>query len=789
MLKRTYLLSSIALIALPAVAHAQEAPQPADDGAGNEIVVTGTAGGGVSRQAAAFAITSISADAIEQAAPNSTADLLKVVPGVMAESSGGQNGANIFVRGYPSGGDAEFVTLTTQGVPFFSPPTLSFLENTQLIRIDETIARVEAVRGGTGALFANGQPGLTVNFVQKEGGPEFEGLVKASVTDFGDVRGDLRLSGPLGDNTTFMVGGYYSSGHGIRNPGFTAEKGGQITANIRHDLDKGSILVFARYLNDHGQWLLPIPVIRDGDKVRQFGNIDPGTGVIAGPETRLSVLPDGTRADLGDGRGAKLINLGTNFDYEIGDGLQLRYRASYLKGDADTTGLVPASTAMSAADYAASLGSTIGSLTYVNGGDAVANAGSQQVIRAGTWIVRKQIEDFTNDLNVEWDSGNNKFTLGAYFSDFSSKDQWNLGNIQLLTAENNARLLNLTLANGQVVTDRGFTQGSFFNVNAAYDGREYAFYAVDEFQITPELRFDAGLRYQHYKATGTLENNATVPDADGDANTLYDQNVAVLDGTFRNISYSKGAWSWTAGLNYDFSSSVGAYVRYNRGNTNPFFDNLRDGIRVSPRVDNFEGGVKVRTDMLSLYATLFHTKFEGLVTTVIQNGAPQASIGGARSTGVELEGQLRPVDNFTLAFSGTWLNAKYRDFFTNNGATDLSGNRVQRQPKWQWRVTPAYELPFGNDGKVGVYSTFTYIGDRFSDTGNTQSLPHYFKIDAGVTVDVNRALSFAVTADNLTNEIGLTEGDPRTLGQNTAEVLNARPILGRSFRFSAAYKF
>lgn len=742
-----------------------------------------------SAAAAAFAITSISADAIEQAAPNSTADLLKVVPGVMAESSGGQNGANIFVRGYPSGGDAEFVTLTTQGVPFFSPPTLSFLENTQLIRIDETIARVEAVRGGTGALFANGQPGLTVNFVQKEGGPEFEGLVKASVTDFGDVRGDLRLSGPLGDNTTFMVGGYYSSGHGIRNPGFTAEKGGQITANIRHDLDKGSILVFARYLNDHGQWLLPIPVIRDGDKVRQFGNIDPGTGVIAGPETRLSVLPDGTRADLGDGRGAKLINLGTNFDYEIGDGLQLRYRASYLKGDADTTGLVPASTAMSAADYAASLGSTIGSLTYVNGGDAVANAGSQQVIRAGTWIVRKQIEDFTNDLNVEWDSGNNKFTLGAYFSDFSSKDQWNLGNIQLLTAENNARLLNLTLANGQVVTDRGFTQGSFFNVNAAYDGREYAFYAVDEFQITPELRFDAGLRYQHYKATGTLENNATVADADGDANTLYDQNVAVLDGTFRNISYSKGAWSWTAGLNYDFSSSVGAYVRYNRGNTNPFFDNLRDGIRVSPRVDNFEGGVKVRTDMLSLYATLFHTKFEGLVTTVIQNGAPQASIGGARSTGVELEGQLRPVDNFTLAFSGTWLNAKYRDFFTNNGATDLSGNRVQRQPKWQWRVTPAYELPFGNDGKVGVYSTFTYIGDRFSDTGNTQSLPHYFKIDAGVTVDVNRALSFAVTADNLTNEIGLTEGDPRTLGQNTAEVLNARPILGRSFRFSAAYKF
>ena len=263
----------------------------------------------------------------------------------------------------------------------------------------------------------------------------------------------------------------------------------------------------------------------------------------------------------------------------------------------------------------------------------------------------------------------------------------------------------------------------------------------------------------------------------------------MLNGTFRNIAYKKGAWSWTAGLNYDFSSSVGAYVRYNRGNTNPFFDNLRDGIFVSPRVDNFEGGVKVRTDLVSLYATLFHTKFNGLVTTVIQNGAPVADIGGARSTGIELEGQLRPVDNFSIAFSGTWLDAKYRNFFAGGGTIDLSGNRVQRQPKWQWRVTPSYDIEFGGDSKVSLYSTFSYVGDRFSDTANTQSLPHYFKIDAGVSFDVNRALSFAVTADNLTDKVGLTEGDPRTLGQAGGQIVNARPILGRSFRFSAAYKF
>lgn len=789
---RSALMTSIAFYTFYGVAHAQTAASASVSTEAEEvteIIVTGTAGGGTNRQDAAFAVTSLDADDIARAAPTSTADLFKTIPGVSAESSGGQNGANIFVRGYPSGGDAEFVTITTQGVPFFSPPTLSFLENSQLIRVDETIARVEAVRGGTGALFANGQPGLTINFVQREGGRDFEGLIKGTVADFGDVRADARFSGPLGANTTFMVGGFYNVGKGIRSPGFTTEKGGQLTANIRHDLDRGSLMVFARYLNDYGQWLLPLPIVQNGSKLSQFGNIDPGKGVLAGPETRLAVLPDGTRADLADGRGAKLINLGTNFNYEIGDGIMLRYRASYLNGDANTTGLVPASSAQSAADYAASLGSRIDTLTFVNGGGAVLNPASQQVIRAGTWIVRKQIEDFTNDLNLEWKTDRNKLTLGAYFSDFSSKDQWNLGNVQLLTAENRGRLLNLTLANGQIATSRGFTQGSFFNVNAAYDGREVAVYAANEFEITPELRVDAAIRYQYYKANGTLENNDFGVDTDGNPNTLFNNGTARLNGTFRTLSFSNGQMAYTAGVNYEFSPVVSIYARYNRGVTNPFFDNLRDGITISPKVDNFEGGVKLNTRPLSLYATLFRTNFNGLATSVITNGAPIASVGGARSTGLEIEGALRPFEGLTVGFSGTYLDAKYRRFFANGGATDLSGNRVQRQPKWQWRVSPAYEIAFGDTSKATVFAAFAYIGDRFSDTLNQQRLPNYSRIDGGITLDINEALQFSVTVDNLTDKIAITEGNPRVIGSQGSGVINARPILGRSFRFSVGYKF
>ena len=124
----------------------------------------------------------------------------------------------------------------------FPPSTLSFLENSQLIRLDETVQRVEAVRGGTGSLFSNGQPGLTVNVVPRTGGTAFHGLAKASYTDYGEIRGDAWISGPIAEDTGFMIGGYYAQGNGVRDPQFRAEKGGQITANIHHDFaDRGSV--------------------------------------------------------------------------------------------------------------------------------------------------------------------------------------------------------------------------------------------------------------------------------------------------------------------------------------------------------------------------------------------------------------------------------------------------------------------------------------------------------------------------------------------------------------------
>ncbi|MBU3077872.1 TonB-dependent receptor [Sphingomonas quercus] len=772
-----------------AVADATPGDAAAAGNATDEIVVVGTAGGGTRRQDAAFAVTTLTNDAIERAAPNSTADLLRTIPGVSAESSGGQNGANIFVRGYPSGGDAQFVTFQLGGVPIFPPSTLSFLENSQLIRLDETVQRVEAVRGGTGSLFSNGQPGLTVNVVQREGGRDFHGLAKLSYTDYDEIRGDAWISGPISQDTSFMVGGYYAQGNGIRDPQFRAEKGGQITANLRHDFaGRGSVLIYGRYLNDRGQWLLPIPIIQQGRKISAYPGFDAGTGALPSRDTRITTNNSGRTVDLADGRGARIGNIGVAFDYELADGLRARERLSYLWGSADTVGLVPVGAPVSAGDMAVTLGgtgATVGSLTFANGGGVAGP--NQQVMQAGIWEVRKDIDSFVNDMALELTTGRNKLTGGFYLADYTTRDNWALGNQVLLTAEENARRLNLTLGDGRAATRDGFTSGPSFLVDAYYKGRDYAFYAVDELQITDQLRIDGGARWQRHAVDARVRTSSASIDQDGNAATLYDNGTATF-GPATNIRYRQSEWSWTAGANYDLTSQIGIFARYSRGNSFPQFDNLREGLTIVAQVDTYEGGLKLSMPWLNLYATLFHNKFDGLATTQIINGVPNSQIGGAKATGVELEGTVRPFAGFSVSAAGTWLDATYRDFFTGNGTIDNTGNRVQRQPKWMWRVTPAYELELGGL-RPSLFATLQYTGDRFSDPENNQLLPHYYQLDAGVAVNIGERLRLQVTGNNLTNEIGLTEGNPRIIGSQGSGPILARPILGRSFRFAAQMSF
>ncbi len=552
-IRRTVWLVGVAgwvLLVAPA-AGAQTADQAKEDEAGadrlmlEEIVVTGRpASDAIRKLDASYAINTLRAEDIAEYSPKSTADLFKTVPGVWVESSGGEAGANIMVRGFPGGGDAPFVTVSLEGMPIYPASTLSFLENSSLFRVDETIARLESIRGGVNAVYNKGEIGATFNFILKEGGPEFEGLMKASVYDFGQYRFDAVFSGPIDEKTTFMIGGFYRAGDGVRDAQFNSERGGQISVKLAREFDRGKVSLYARLLDDRVAWLLPIPVISDAEgNVREFPGFSIGHGNLIGNATRLARLEVGpgefVDRSLDRGRGANYFLTGGTARFDVAERWHLTERFNYLKGDAPTFGLVPAMTPRPAAQFLAEVGGGVGgTFTFVDTGDPVPL--DQQVMTAGWWSVEKDLQSFSNDLSIQRDIADNQtLTIGAFFTDYSAKDLWYLGNNQLLTAEQNARRIDLVLADGRIVTRDGFVGAPFFSVNASYNNTTIAGYLAYEWQVNDALRLDGGMRIENQTVDGTLENVDFGVDLDGDPNTLYDNNAAVLNGSFRTIAFNK----------------------------------------------------------------------------------------------------------------------------------------------------------------------------------------------------------------------------------------------------------
>jgi outer membrane receptor for ferrienterochelin and colicin len=727
------------------------------------VVVVGTAGGaGVLKKDASFAITTITPRELEKLSPQSTAAALDLVPGVWSESSGGVAGANIFVRGLPSSGDAPFVTMSINGAPIYGTQTLSFFEQSTIFRIDETVGTTEALRGGPSSVFSNGEAGLTTNFNLKRGTNQTMGRVKYTTSDYSEQRVDAFLSGPASENFYYMIGGYARTSPGIRNTEFNSEKGGQFTVQLTRTFDKGVVNGFARLTNDHGQWILPM-ALGTGNEAGTFSPLGNATRFRT---LRINEQGDSAHYDFSGGRGWKGIISGLNFDYELGSGWTVRDNLSYTSGDANTLGFVPNGNPMSVADLSAKLGgvplTTVGGRTLTSG----------NVQSYGHWVVEKQLESFINDISLTNEVSNHKITLGAFQSFWSSKDFWTLGNH--IVVEN--------VANGDVIKDVSSDDvgGSWnYGLNESGDARVYAFYAGDSWQITDKLRLDLGARYHFFNLNFTLDHGAW-PDG------ILDR-IAKLEGS---------DWAGTGAINYAVTTNLGVFVRGSKGSLFPNFDQIRENVgykmkeeeagsnpqsikgKLESNIFNqFELGVKVDREIYSLFITGFFNTVEVFDGDV--GAARAAALLKTRTFGAEIDAALS-VEGFRVNLIGTFQNGE----ITESSDATVVGKKVWRQPELQLRLAPSYNFQLTNNIAASIFGAIRYVGKRWNDRDNSYQLDAYSKLDLGLDVSTTSGLTFSVIADNIGDSDGLTEGDPRD-----PTTQNGRPILGRSVRFSVGVNF
>ncbi|NRF72134.1 TonB-dependent receptor [Aquincola sp. S2] len=816
----------------PAAA-AKPAAKAAEDAATkevNQIIVTGTARReGLRKLEASFSITTADEEQIKQAAPSSTADLLKIVPGVFVETTGGQSGANMRVRGFPTPGDGPYSTFQLNGSALFGLPTLSFFEQSQMFRLDDTIERVEVLRGGPSPIFGSGQPGITVNFIQKKGGDAAEGGLRLSTGTANLRRIDGVFSAPLGDKWSAMVGGFYRSSSGIRDTEFPADRGGQFSGMLTRKLDDGgSVSVYARAMNDKNAFYTAIPVVgsNDGKSVSSFPGFDALTAYYYGNELRHVTLEGGratgrqradgtpeiaretTTRDFAEGRGAKVNTFGAMLDTRLGS-WSLSNKLGYTSGSVPTYALFSGANPQTLGSYinaqvtaandsarvrnAAGAAATGGTARFVNGGTEITDL-NRQVVVNGMWAVDKDMQSFTNETRLSREvGGGHTLTFGLYLADYSSHDQWMLGQAQLMTVEPHARLIDVTLNNGVRASGRGFVTPPFsFNLDGKYNGTNTAIYVADEWKVNEQLRLDGGVRFEQQRMSGTLADS-TGGDIDGDPLTLYNNNLSYFTGTTSQLAPGGVSrlreTSLTFGANYNLSRSFSVFGRLNRGHRLPDFDVLRGRAASDPTspvedISQVEIGLKTATPLYTAFVTAYHNRLKNSQSQQFTNAGNTVERASSKATGVEFEASLRPLRGLTLDLIGNYQKSEFTDFGTQ------TGNIVPRQPKLYYRFTPSYKLPT-EFGAFRFFGTYSYVGERFAANNNVLKLPAYKTLDAGIVAQMNNGIEVRFTGSNLTNEIGLTEGNFRAPGAGADEngVFLARPLFGRSYELSVGFTF
>lgn len=772
---------------------------------------------------ASYSVVVADLDQIKKSNPKSTADLLKIAPGIWTESTGGQTGANVEVAGFPGNADSPFFTLQMDGSPLYGAPSPIVFAQPTALRLDDTIDRVEIVQGGPSVVFADGQMGATANFILRRGTEQPTGSVGFTYGSERMERLDAFSGFKIASNWYGSVGGFYRTSKGVRDPrDYPADVGGQITATVSHDWTYGSVLFYARALKDKNQFVTSLSLIQQGpDHFSPYPGIDPLTTTYGSNAVRHVNLPNAsggmTSADLANGRGADLRFFGGDLDlWEEGWTLSDRWLVN--GGDTDVNALFshPYPAARLADEispdpapggYQIPPGSVV-TATYVGGGVVDPN---QSVIQESWWFVHRYQFSVSNELRLSKPLfEHNTLTGGLYMAHYSQSGTYLLGNPMLMSNTRNARPILVTYLSNGVSYHRTDPQGFIdfggynFDVTDHGSATNAALYLSDSWRLNRWL-LDAGLRVAREALTERLCNTAAV-DLDHNPLNLYNKGVQACDGTFTTTHYDPTRTSWTAGVSRELLRELSVYGRVDHGvhflSFSDVWGYMSGQTPPEQTVRGFEVGLKYQSPWLYADLTAYRRTFSGVpyIPTNSQ-GEPldnRLLTFGVDSKGVTAIMVLTPVAPLKLELVGSYMDGRYSHFkgcftyvnpVTGPGCGVVDGRPLQRQPVWHVMLTPTYSVPL-NWGELTAFVTYTYVGKHWEDPSGLQSLGTFNTLDFGFIAAVGRNWELRVQGTNLTNELGLTEANsvagPVPAG---GSVINGRPLEGREVNIGLKYSF
>ncbi|KQM67683.1 TonB-dependent receptor [Sphingomonas sp. Leaf17] len=836
MRKASFWLAGVTLAAFqPFVASAQTAPaqatpqadtapgdaaaDPANDpnDRANDIVVTGTSRP-ERRLTTSISVSALDATQIARAAPLGSADLIRNVPGLRSEASGGEGNANIAVRGLPvASGGAKFVQFQEDGLPVLNFGDIAFATADAFVRPDNNVQRVEVVRGGSASTFTSNAPGAIINFISKTGKTAGGNVALTRGLDFDRTRIDADYGAPIGDDWNFHIGGFYRIGDGVKKIGYNAEKGGQIKANITRNFANGFLRITGKFLDDRAPAYIPVPIRNTGtNSDPKFSNL-PGFDARKDPlqspyfRSDLAIGANGQRirTDVADGYRTKARAIGGEASFDLGGGWNIDDKFNYAKNSGGFT--TPyAANVQTAASFASSLGGAGATLRYANGpnaGQTIANPATLNGngLATNALLFNVTLDDFTNITNVltlakEVDGGSlgsGSVTLGYFKSRQAVKMDWHWNSYLQEVSGNRPALLDVFNAAGQPVTQNGliaYGEPVFGNCCQRFYDVDYTIDApyLAATWKTGRLNIDGSVRWNSSKADGIYATNTGLSTIDVNQDGVI-QNVeravpVVNLAAAQSVNYRKSYFTWSIGANYEIQTDLAMFARVSRGarfNADRvlFGGGVRtDGSIADEIAVNFvnqqEAGVKYRAGPFFANVTAFRATTAETNEIVIPR---QMLISNKyRSYGLELEAGL-DYDVFHLTGGATYTHAR----ITESEVTPaFNGNTPYRQAALIFQASPSIELDRFSIGANIIGTTSSYASDL-----NQLKIPGYVLTGAFASFAVTPALRLSVNAQNIFNTLAITELGQSTDTLPTSGINTARAFPGRNISATIALRF
>jgi outer membrane receptor protein involved in Fe transport len=794
----------------------KKAPNPKKSVNLQQVTITASPGN-FTKMSSSISVSSLDPMQIQQSGAQSASDILREIPGIRAESSGGDGNANIAVRGLPvASGGGKFVQFQINGMPVLEFGDIAFATPDTFLRTDLNLKRIEVVRGGSASVFASNAPGAVFNFITKTGETKGGDVRLTTGLNYDSKRLDFDYGQPISATTRFHVGGYLRSGQGAKNINYTAEEGGQVMGNITHDIDGGYLRASFQWLNDKAPVYLPVPVSITGSNsnphVSSLPGFDVRNGAMQSPYflRDLAVNAQGNPivTNIADGYHSKVKAFGGEGLFTLGDDWKLHEQFRIASNSGTFVGPYPAevNTAAALAQEIGGAGATLGYATGPNAGQMIANpstvGGNGLATRVHLFNVSlPNMDNATNNLTLkrtfQLDNGPLDLLFGYYHSIQNIKQDWHWNTYLETVQGKNAQLLDVYDSNGNPLTDHGLVAyGTPYWGNCCVRSYDVKYTMDAPFISTTwepgNWRIDAGLRFDRIRANGTYAAGINAPmDVNRDGTiSVPEQSVAIVDNAHpMPVNYTKHHVEYSLGVNYAFNLNLAVFARASRGarfNADRLLfggglnadGNAPQGVAVN-EVKQYEGGVKWSTRHISLFATGFYA------TTQEQNQDVTSTVSTLisrkyRAHGLELEGSYNN-GGFALRAGVTYTHSRIvADAIT---PADV-GDTPQRQATWVYQVSPSYMWGPFTVGASAIGTTKSYASNP-----NGLVMPGYTQVNLFARYAVTPKMDLSLHVDNAFNTIGLTEIDQSPVNVTSNGLNSARSIIGRTVYASWQYSF